>query len=107
MKSEIIGRYVVVEVNSDTTSPHLQVQYWPDEEHKQQRDYIADVKYLYGDRKAYNHAMKTANQIAAMSELLAALKTVIAHCARIDPHHQYICDICSPAIAAIAKAEGE
>lgn len=72
------GRYVVVEVNTYTVAPFLQVQFWPDEEHRRERRMVANVPYTYGNRESYAEAMKSATLIAAAPALLAVLTDIAA-----------------------------
>lgn len=46
------------------------------------------------------------NQRNIKAGLLTALKDVLKHASVLAAHHQESCDICGPARAAIAKAEG-
>lgn len=67
-------RYFIVEVNTNTSTPFLQVQYWPDDQHHQERMLIANVPYVYGNADSYREARKTAAMIAAAQQMLATLK---------------------------------
>lgn len=81
-----------------------QVIAWNDDH--SERGVVAQVG-TDGGTFSKSEAQANARLIAASPDLLAALRAVLDHGQRLDPHHEDLCNVCGPTRAAIAKVEGK